>query len=132
MPRPITSQSLLGHYRKLLVIGGLAQAEAARQTLPGLRVFMADQAYKAGVSRDQRRYIGRWANESMADTYTRDHRRVITNIWTEVMKQEERSGKEYIPEDLDHPYYADAQGWEMLEDTGAVDGPGFPPPGSEG
>jgi hypothetical protein len=45
---------------------------------------MADLAYQHNISRDKRRYIGRWANESTADIYTRDHRTVICQIWTEV------------------------------------------------
>ena len=65
-------------------MGGLDQALAQKQTLSGLRVFMADLAYRIQVPRDLRRYIGRWASDSMADIYTRDHREVVVKIWDQV------------------------------------------------
>ena len=76
-------------------------AYVRRITLPSLRVWLADLAYQAGVSRENRRYIGRWASESTADTYTREHRTVIKSIWatvTEVPIPPSRS----VPVDLQH------------------------------
>ena len=43
---PITSSQSLLWYRAILVMGGLDQATALKQTLSGLRVFMADLAYQ--------------------------------------------------------------------------------------
>ena len=68
---------------------------------------MAEQAYQAGVPRDLRRYIGRWAHESVADTYTRDHRSVIGKIWDQVLGAEESLGNEQklVPQDLNDPHW---------------------------
>lgn len=113
--RPANNSRLLKLYRSLMVTGGLPREEAVRHSLPGLRVFMAEQAYQAGIPRDQRRYIGRWASDQTADVYTREHRSVILNIWQQVMKKGGTKQTAHVPEDLTAPYY----------DLGAQDtGPG--------
>jgi hypothetical protein len=101
-------------------------------TLPSLRVWMADLAYQAQVTRDQRRYIGRWAAESTADVYTREHRKVICDIWTTVCNHRNLSnlippGAE-APEDLMDDFYEMAEtepgdpGSDLQAATGAEDG----------
>eukprot|EP00971_Amphidinium_carterae_P341191 6479873-Amphidinium_carterae.1 len=74
--------------RSLLQEGGLSSAEVGTITLPSLRVFAADLAYAAGISRDSRRYLGRWAEAQTADVYTRDHRTVVSNIWSEMLRSQ--------------------------------------------
>ena len=103
--RPMQNTRLLKIYRTLLVQGGMDLGEAVKHTLPGLRVFMAEQAYQAGVSRDLRRYIGRWASDSTADVYTREHRKVIVNIWKEVTNKDTAAEAKMVPLDVAAPYY---------------------------
>ena len=59
----------LAWYRDILRRQGVAPEIVAKMTLSGLRVFMADLAYRLQVPRDLRRYIGRWASEQLADHY---------------------------------------------------------------
>jgi hypothetical protein len=84
LPRPCSNNQALRWLRQLMVNGRYPADKAGKLTLPSFRVWMADLAYQCGISRDKRRYIGRWANEATADIYTRDHRTVICQIWQEV------------------------------------------------
>lgn len=130
--RPANNSRLLKLYRTLMVAGGLEKEEAVKHTLPGLRVFMAEQAYQAGVPRDQRRYIGRWASDQTADVYTREHRSVILSIWQKVTQASGTTKATYVPQDLDAPYY-DLEGKDeeltghharaVVDAEGARDGP---------
>ena len=56
---------------------GRAMTIIAMLTLAALRLFMAEWAYRAGIPRFKRKYIGRWADEKTADTYTREHRHCL-------------------------------------------------------
>ena len=84
LPRACSNSQALRWLRLLLSTHGSSFDITARITLPSLRVWMADLAYQLQIPRDQRRYIGRWATESTADLYTREHRKVICDIWTQV------------------------------------------------
>ena len=84
---PLRNGQAITWYRKILTYGGLPEEEAKKQTLSGWRVFMPELAFQAGIPRDQRRYLGRWQHENMADQYTREHRNVILDIWSEVCRR---------------------------------------------
>jgi hypothetical protein len=85
-PVPLTNSKALKIYRQCLEHGGLPKEKASKQTLAGWRVFMPELSYQAGVPRHLRQYLGRWANDPIADRYTRDHRPVIQKIWGDIMK----------------------------------------------
>jgi len=53
-------------------------------TWHSFRVFIPDCAFQLGISRDQRRYLGKWMTESTADVYTREKRNVVVKVWHEV------------------------------------------------
>ena len=78
---PATSQQILRWIRLILTQKGIEEDIVDAVTLGSLRVWMPDLAYQAGVARDRRRYLGRWAFDSTADVYTREHRAVVTDIW---------------------------------------------------
>eukprot|EP00971_Amphidinium_carterae_P349962 6491317-Amphidinium_carterae.1 len=117
---PCKREQALTWLRMLLQMGGESPQRAAKVTLPSLRVFAPDLAYSLGVPRDERQYLGRWAQESTADIYTRNHRAVITGIWDKLMASttpvmehdtsEDIHGAEYgfevppspVPSDLGH------------------------------
>jgi len=84
---PATSQQVLRWIRLILTQKGLLEEIVDQVTLGSLRVWMPDLAYQAGVPRDRRRYLGRWAFDSTADVYIREHRAVVTDIWQEVLKK---------------------------------------------
>ena len=126
--QPMQNPQLLRHFRRLLVVGGCPAEEAGKLTLPSLRVFMAEQAYQSGIPRDLRRYIGRWAHESLADTYTRDHRTVITKIWETVLTTPEKNTGRLVPADLEHGYWRLQQ---LPEDAEGARKAGSPPPSPE-
>jgi hypothetical protein len=112
IPRPCSNNQALRWLRQLLVTAQYPADKAGKLTLPSFRVWMADLAYQHGISRDKRRYIGRWAAESTADIYTREHRIVICQIWDEVTQgmalrgPAAASGAEReVPEDLNHKHY---------------------------
>ena len=68
---------------------------------------MPDLAYQANISADRRRYLGRWADENKADTYTREHRGVISGIWSDVISwlgENTPSGSE-VPENITANHY---------------------------
>ena len=108
-PTPLKSGTAIKWYRDLLIAGGLDRAKAMLQTLSGLRVFMPEQAYQAGISRDKRRYLGRWMKEDTADIYTRDHRHVVTAIWEEVCNAPAPASSnapvKMVPAELTHAYW---------------------------
>ena len=81
---PLRNAKALDWYRTLLREAGLEETLIKSMTLSGLRVYMPEMAYRIQIPRDQRRYLGRWASDSMADVYTREHREIIVKIWQEV------------------------------------------------
>ena len=107
-PRPCNNSQALRWLRTIRSLHAGDTEHIQRLTLPSLRVWMADLAYQSGISRDQRRYIGRWASESTADTYTREHRQVICNIWQEVLAKLDTSTpgvSKPVPEDLNNKHW---------------------------
>ena len=84
-PRPCSNGQALRWLRLLRARPNRPASEITRLTLASFRVWIADLAYQANIEREKRRYIGRWAQESTADTYTREHRQVICNIWDEIL-----------------------------------------------
>ena len=116
-PEPIKSSCALKWFRDLLVQGGLPAELAAMQSLAGLRVFMPELAFRHGIPRDQRRYLGRWMNDTMADTYTREHKNVVYKIWETIMNapagcEEEKDLKENgvtVPVEITSAHYDLAQ-----------------------
>jgi hypothetical protein len=104
--RPMTNAAGLRWIRTALIRLGAPNAQVEKLTWPSFRVFFADWAFQAGISRDRRRYIGRWASEATADDYTREHRSVVCNIWKEVTPQTDkiRAGHS-APEDLSRKDY---------------------------
>ena len=104
--RPAGNSQAMRWLKSLLATLELGGLDLKKLTWPSFRVFMADWAYQCGISRDRRRYIGRWANEGMADTYTREHRAVICDIWEEVLiKKDLLRPSAEVPENLEDNYY---------------------------
>ena len=102
-PRPCSNGQALRWLRLLRARKDRDEQEIKKLTLASFRVWMADLAYQASISRDKRRYIGRWASENTAHTYTREHRQVICSIWQEVtQKIHSLKGGRAVPEDLNH------------------------------
>ena len=85
-PRPCPNSQALRWCRTLLAQSAvkLPQSTIMLVTLAAFRVFMPNLAFQMQVSRERRRYLGRWASEETADTYTREHRNVVFGIWREV------------------------------------------------
>ncbi len=86
LPQPITYGKALTWLRAILHTQQVDAQHINRTTLHSLRLWMAEAAFQHNIPREQRRYIGRWANENTADVYTRDHRLVINNIWKAVTR----------------------------------------------
>ncbi|CAE8639227.1 unnamed protein product [Polarella glacialis] len=106
IPRPMANSTGLRWIRTVLTRLGAPEAQVAKLTWPSFRVFFADWAFQAGITRDRRRYIGRWASEATADEYTREHRSVVCDIWNEVTPQTDKIQAGYAaPEDLNHKDY---------------------------
>ena len=101
IPRPMKNSQGLRWLRSVLISKGLPHKEVDGLTWPSLRVFMGDWAYRAGISRDRRRYIGQWAEESTADVYTRNHATVICGIWKEVLASSFPAGSGTAPRQVD-------------------------------
>ncbi|CAE6949120.1 GIP [Symbiodinium sp. CCMP2592] len=107
---PCDNSRALRWLRALLSMKGavIAEEEVKMMTLSSFRVFMPNLAFQMGVPREQRRYLGRWQGDSMADVYTREHRSVVLSIWKEVLSKPQpnaEDGVQFVPEDLDAPYY---------------------------
>ncbi|CAE8591772.1 unnamed protein product [Polarella glacialis] len=106
IPRPIANSTGLRWIRTVLTRLGAPEAQVAKLTWPSFRVFFADWAFQARITRDRRRCIGRWASEATADEYTREHRSVVCDIWNEVTPQTDKIRAGYAaPEDLNHKDY---------------------------
>ena len=84
-----------------------------RTTASAPRVFAPEFANKAGIPQQERAYLGRWSEESMADVYTRDQRRAVLASWEKVevekhlMRSYEVEGKdiEAVPTELQDDHY---------------------------
>ncbi len=102
---PATYNTVLSMYRHILVTNGVQTTVVADMTLHGLRLWAAEMAYQADVPRDQRKYIGQWSSENTADIYTRDHRTVITNIWSTITDRLDKlyaKARDAPPEEITH------------------------------
>jgi len=84
IPRPCKHSQGISALRDTLRTLTISQEDTSAITWHSFRVFMADWACRADISRDRRRYIGQWSSESTADQYVRSHRNIITAIWDEV------------------------------------------------
>jgi len=74
------------------------------------RVFMPEWAFQASITRDRRKYLGRWTQDNTADVYTRDHRSQICAIWDEVTPLSAEIPRDiWAPRDLDHPHYKEQE-----------------------
>ena len=82
--RPAHYNVALKWFRQLLQQHGCSTEHAMKLTLHSLRLWMAEMAYQAKLPKDLRQHIGQWAVIQTADTYTRDHREMITHIWQTV------------------------------------------------
>jgi len=120
LPRPATYPQALAWCRTLLSMNGTTPQLVAAFSLHSLRVWLPDLAYRLNLPRDLRRYLGRWAQENTADTYTRDHRTALTNIWNKVTHAITHD-EEFIdsvaidrPTDLDDPTW-ETNDWELVQ-----------------
>ena len=62
-------------------------------------------AYQPKVLRDLRKYIGHWSKEN-ADTYTREHTRIVTQIQNTIWQNYDSActtARPELPDQLDHP-----------------------------
>ena len=109
--QPASHSQVQTMYRHILATQGVTTPVANSMSLHGLRVWAAEMAYQAQVPRDLRRYIGHWSQEKTADTYTREHARIVTQIWGHIFENYDRASgnaREDVPEDpaavefLDH------------------------------
>ena len=70
------------------------------------RVWMPEWANKANIPRVERACLGRWADEPMADVYTREQRCKIVELWKKAKAQKGlMSSMEPVPTDLEHEHY---------------------------
>ena len=97
IPRPCQYQTALKWLRHILSTNGSDDETTSAITLHSLRLWAAETAFLANIDRDKRRYIGQWSHESTADVYTRDHRTMITSIWTEMTSKLEQSDYSLLP-----------------------------------
>ena len=108
LPLPCPNNKALRILRTLLHHEGLDPSITTKITLPSLRLFLPNLAYAMNVPRTERQIIGRWAHESTADTYTRDHREVITKLWRQCLPRAADLATEVsplLPIDLNDPHY---------------------------
>ena len=82
--RPCSYQTALTWLRHILAVQNVTKQTQSDMTLHSLRLWAAEMAWQANIDRDKRKYIGQWAQEATADTYTRDHRSVIVSIWKSI------------------------------------------------
>ena len=132
--KPLGSTAALKLYREILIEGGFSEEEAREQTLSGWRVYMPEQAYQANISKERRQYLGRWAGENMADTYTRQHREVVIGIWAEVLGLKntgalQHTSTQKVPVDIQHPYYFEDHPDKSTQDRAQWGALPSPPPG---
>ena len=71
--------------------------EARTYSLPSLRVFAPRRAFRAGVDRLRRYFLGRWAAEQSADVYIRQHSLTVEAIWNEFMAKTKMEGGGWDP-----------------------------------
>ena len=105
LDRPCTYSTALTWLRQILHRQGTPAPRANKTTLHSLRLWMAEMAHLARVPREMRKHIGQWANEKTADTYTRDHARIITDIWQMVLNKPPDSHHCERPVDPSDAYY---------------------------
>ena len=138
IPRPATKNQIVSVVRKGLMdmvnaeeIWGTTESECetrpmkayeaiSKFTMSSMRVFIPEWAYKAGVSREDRRYIGRWKDDTTPDVYTREHRTKILQIMDKLEDKRnliERTTE--VPEDLADEYFwkTDGAGKPQITDV---------------
>jgi len=70
------------------------------------RVWMPEWANKANIPREERAFLGRWAEEPMADVYTREQRNKVVELWKKAKAQKGlMTSMEAVPTDMDHEHY---------------------------
>ena len=80
------------------------------------RVWMPEWANKANIPREERAFLGRWADEPMADVYTREQRGKVVELWSKAKIQKDlMRSMTPVPTDMSHEHYTEPT--KMLTDT---------------
>ena len=112
-PRPCGNGQALQWLRALLKESEMVEASVISEvTLSSFRVFLSNLAHAINISRERRQWLGKWAEESMADTYTRQHRQVVMGIMREIMEKVaqnpsviDEAAANPVPADLEHEHW---------------------------
>jgi len=106
-------------------------------TFSGCRVFLPEWSNVADIPRELRRWLGRWREDSMADSYTRNHRGKIIRIMA-LLKGTEDLMNTYgeAPTDIASDHYladhsqttetafsTDLEGWSVVKDEDLMGSP---------
>ena len=84
-----------------------------RHTNASGRVFMPEAARKMQVPVEARQYLGKWMEPKMADTYTRECRMEVVNIWKKFLENKHvMSSTASVPLDIRDIHYGEFKGQE--------------------
>ena len=112
-PRPCANAQALKWLRALLKESGMVEDhDISAVTLASFRVFLSNLAHSINISKERRQWLGKWADENMADTYTRQHRQVVLGIMREIMEKVashpdivDQAAHCMVPTDLNDAYW---------------------------
>ncbi len=113
-PKPCGNDQALKWLRTLLAESNMVTAtEVQEATLASFRVFLPNLAHALNISKERRQWLGKWAEPSMADTYTRQHRNVVLGIMREIMEKTandptliDKAAGSTVPADLANNYWS--------------------------
>ena len=137
IPRPATNNQFLKIIREIMrenvktgtmwtitergSITTTVEAETAisKTTCASPRVWLPEFANKMNVPREERAFLGRWAEEAMADVYTREQRHKVTELWKKAQANKGvMQSMEPVPTDMDHEHYAEKDNRTTQDATG--------------
>ncbi len=85
IPRPCSDSMALRIIHDSLQRAGVPRQKALEMSFHGWRALINEWGFQQMIPKSTRTFLGNWGSEEMTDTYTRQKRQVVQEIWQQVL-----------------------------------------------
>ena len=85
IPRPCSDSMALRIIHDSLQRAGVPRDQALEMSFHGWRALINEWGFQQLIPKSTRTFLGNWGSEEMTDTYTRQKRKVVKDIWEQVL-----------------------------------------------
>ena len=85
IPRPCSDSMALRVIHESLQKAGVPKDQALEMSFHGWRALINEWGFQQLIPKSTRQFLGNWGSEEMTDTYTRQKRKAVMQIWQQVL-----------------------------------------------